>query len=479
MSEHLTSMKKNDLYILIETLHPTEKKVFKEKYAAKADANFMRLFNAIAAGEVKNDTGAKIKFKNEKFTGHLGKAKSYLYEAILCSLCEQLQPQYARLQIWRKLELAETLYSRKMTEQAVDLLLEALKEAQQYEEFESEEFVLWLLANMAPKLHLSQRFLNNAVAAREKVSDYRVFCKFFLEVHEAYLQRGKKDAADLKVFSESPLLSKKQKTGTARSCIMKEATQSLLQTVSFNYNEASESNFRIVQLSKPLASVSSGSEIGYINSIFNAVLSMQSCGEPATDLMNELEQFNPVSKWAISHRFICLTRLRLNAYLSGKGGGEGKRLLKLIEGQMPQHVGGFNEPELIKLHISIAALCLKEKEYHRALDYLLLFNRSKIAREKMPVIYRVAMVYQLIANYQLENFEWLAGALRNYKYYQQTNSSFYIIEKHTLEFLSKAIHLTTARQRTEAKKLYEKNLLAFAGAQNSGLAYLRHIDWMG
>ena len=476
-SEHLTHVKKDDLYYLIASLSPAEKKVFKEKYAAKGEANFIRLFDAVAAGEVKNDADAKKKFATENFVNHLGKAKAYLYEAILNSLHEQLQPHFARLRILQHIAYAETLYSRKLNVQAEDILLNALEESQQAEEFELEQFIIWQLAGVNSKLQ-QQTALNNALVSEEKINEYREYNKLFLAAHDVYLQRGKKDAPPLDDFGSHPLLNKKQTFKSKKAERTLEITKSLLNTVSRNYKDAHQSNLHIVELLQPMAKTSAQSEVAYINAVFNAALSKQGLEEDSAGLINLLEDFQPVGKWAASHRFVCLLRLKAGAYALGKRNGEGKKLMKLIEEELPLHKTELNEAELIKLHISVAGLYMKERDYNRSLDYLLLISHSKIAAENRPVIYRVAMLYQLIAHYELENFDWLGTTLRNYKYFQKANDSFYLIEKHTLDFLNKALRLSTKKERDEAKKIYERDLLHAAQSQLSGLAYLFNIDWV-
>ncbi len=79
-------MRKQDIYRLIDSLSAVEKKVFKEKYASSSDGNFVRLFDAIATGEVRDDDGARAKFAGENFLKHLHKTKAYLYEALLETL---------------------------------------------------------------------------------------------------------------------------------------------------------------------------------------------------------------------------------------------------------------------------------------------------------------------------------------------------------------------------------------------------------
>lgn len=472
-------MKKDDLYVLINTLTATEKKLFKEKYAAKADTNFVRLFDAIAKGEIKNDADAKKYFSGENLTINFSNTKSYLYNALLAILHEQLQPKYARLRILQQIEYAETLLSRKLSQQAEDLLLAALAEAQETEEFELEQLIIWNLVNILATLQHGQQYLQIAKKIDEKVQEDKQLKVLFYEAHHLYLQRGKKEASNILAFSKHPLLNAQKKYISKKAQASAETLKSLLYTVERNYAVALKSNLRLVELKQPISHAYVLSEIGYINALYNAGLTATSAGKSMDAILRQLEMFEPISKWASSNQFVCLLRLKLNNYITGNRNAEGKKLLKWIETELPLHQNELNEAELIKLHISIAGLCLKEQEYNRALDYLLLFSQSKIAKENRPVIYRVAMLYQLIAHYEMKNFEWLATTLRNYKYFQQTNDSFYLIEKHTFEFLNKAVRLPDDKTRKAAKAEFENELKQAATKEHkSGMAYLENVGWV-
>lgn len=472
-------MKNNDLYDLIKTLTASEKKVFKEKYSGKEDGNFVRLFNAIVTGETLNDAQVKKKFAKEIFIKHLHKTKSYLYHAILETLHAHIQDSYSRLQIFHQLELAETLFSRKLLPQAEEALEEALKAAQETEEVDLEQFIRAQLIGLNTVLQRSQKELKAVPIYQKKAQQFTSYQMLFFTVFDSYTERGKKGGDTLELHRTNPLVTNPPKFLSKGAERYFEITQSLLFTEARNYHSANISNSKLADLTEPLAFVSPRSETAYVNALFNAALSMQGIEKDNSKIIQRLEKFEPIGRWAQSHRFVCLLRLKLSRYASGKRTAEGKKLLTWIEGELPQHNSELTEPELVKLHITIAGLCLKELEYSRTLDYLLLINHSKAARENRPVIYRVAMLYQLIAHYEMGNFDWLSTTLRNYKYFQKTNDSFYLIEKHTLSFLNKALQLSNKNERNEAKKKFEKELYKAAGKeQKTGMAYLENIDWV-
>jgi hypothetical protein len=427
-------MKKDDLYELVKTLSSSEKKVFKEKYAVKGESNFIRLFDAISAGDVTNDADAKKKFAKENFVQHLGKTKSYLYEVILSSLHEQIQPHYTRLRILQQIEFAETLLNRKLFSQAQDMLQVSLQMAKEAEEIELEQFLWSSLLLLTSHLHNSTDIYNNASAFQGKIRQCMDYGLFYFQLHNDYSSRGKKGTKDLNDYAQHPLLQKKSALLSSRALRTYEIIQSLLSTVQRDFAKAWKHNMHVVQLVKKVSKSTVLNETSYINALFNAILSRQSLGHDAKEIIEQLEAFEPIGRWAKSQRFLCLLRSKLYAYIIQERNAQGKELAHWVEKELPLYKHELNEQELVKAHMSIAGLYMKDKNFTRALDYLLLINHSKIARENRPIIYRVAWLYQLIANYELKDFGWLNSTLRNHKYFQKTNDTFYMIEEMVHEF---------------------------------------------
>lgn len=473
-------MKKYDLYELIRTLSSSEKKLFKEKYAGKEDGNFIRLFDVIASGKADCDEQVKKLFAAEKFVSHLHKTKAYLYEAILGLLYGQLQPHFVRLRILQKIEFVEVLFSRKLISQAEDVAMAALAEAQAYDELELEHYVRNQLNAINAILHRDFTPVNHEAEFREKMQDVLNRNKLFFEINRDYHTRGKKDSKDLSVYRKHTLLAPNQAFLSKRAEQNYETSMSLLNTVDRNYTAALENNLHLLNIRRKAPAISPSTEIGYINTLFNTILAMTSSGKDVNGLIAELEKFQPVTILGQSQKFVCLLRSKLSSYTSKPRSAEGKKLMSWIEKELSKHKNGLNEIERLKIYIGIAGLYMKEKEYNKALDYLPPINHSKTAQESRPVIGRVAILYLFIAHYELGNYELLGNTLRNYKYFQQTSGSFYLIEHKTLEFLKEAIRLASKKERDALKEQFAKNIRKAAEKENnSGIAYLENIDWLG
>ncbi len=472
-------MKKNDLYELVASLNAQEKKLFSERHGKRQDENYVRLFNAIANGKVNNDADAKKEFAGQTFINHLGKTKAYLYEALLDTLQLPVKNYYTRLRIFDKLQQAEILLSRKLLQQAEDRLKDALELAGTTNEIELEMLAANELSVLYSQTH---RSIENNIAietTHEKMVEYIQYHKLFREVFNAYTLRGSKNSKGLDDYKNHPLLKPGLKPAGSRALRTQEVTRGLIETVARNYKEAQNINFRLLEIHRHGGDVSVRADVGYINILFNTISTLSGSSRKKTDLIKELEKYEPVSRYGAVQKFVCLARARLAYYLEGNATPQGKQLVQWIERELKEHQSRLNEIDLVKLHFSTAALYLKEKEYAKAQKRLLPVINSKEAMGKRTVIFRVAMLYQLIAEYEQLNFEWLGNRLRNYNYFQKTNDAFYLIEKQTLAFLNRAILLPDKKSRAELKKQYEQELLQSASKELlSGLTYLQNIDWI-
>lgn len=472
-------MRKQDIYQLIGSLSATEKKVFKEKYAGKGELNFIRLFDCIAKGEACNDEEVREVFAGGNFLKHLHKTKAYLYDALLDTLLTPLNESYQRLQIFRKLQFAEVLQSRKLMEQAEATLLDALEMAKETDELELELFILNELLVLQSFLHKKQTYLTDLNDAQQKIAEYIKYRDFFVAVLDAYNNRGKKSEKSAEQFSNHPFLTSAPEFKAARGKRVFEAAKGLVYTVQKKYDIALQSNYSVVGLLKGGAHASSSRELGFINSVFNIYLAQRDLHISYAEPLKMLEDFKPHSRLAKSQRFVCLSRIKLQNYLDEKESGKHSALVDWVVKELKENASLLNELDLVKLWFALASVLLKAKDYNNALDYLFQINNSKEAKENRTIIYRVTQLYQLIAYYELGEFERLANALRNYKYYQKTDDSFYLIEKETAAFLGKVLNVPDKKQRGKLKEEFAAQL--YDSAKNdlrAGLAYLESISWV-
>lgn len=439
----------------------------------------MRLFDAIAGGEATDDEEVREKFKSENFVNHLHKTKAYLYEALLETLLNPLQSNFIRLQILKKLEFAEVLLSRKMIEQAEEQLLEAYAMAVENGEVELELLLCNELSVIQIHIHKSQIHIEKLYGAHSKMEEYLAHNKLYVSLIDAYSKRGKPGAVPVEQLANDPLFTSKAEPESIKARRIKEVCRSLIYTVQKEYELALKSNYKILSLTTGLEQLSPLREIGCINAIFNICHTRQSQKLAFDEEMKMLEDFKPYSLWGKSHRFICLSRIKLLEKLGKEKVTDSAQLVEWTINGIKENEPFLSEVDLVKIWFSLASLLLKEKRYDHALDFLYKINNSKEAKEKRTIIYRGTQLYQLIAYYEMGDLDRLSGMLRNYKYYQKKDDSFYLIEKEVAGFLTKAMSIADKKEKQLLKDDFARNLYEnHATHLRSGLAYLENISWI-
>ena len=113
-----------DLFILIKSLTPQEKKYFKQLsrvYSDDRENSYELLFDAIEAQQEYDEAEIKQKFKGYGFINQLSVAKNYLYDKILDALYNQHSEVDDMLQIERMIGRVEILMRRNLMKQALQL----------------------------------------------------------------------------------------------------------------------------------------------------------------------------------------------------------------------------------------------------------------------------------------------------------------------------------------------------------------------
>lgn len=439
----------------------------------------MRLFEAIATGEASDDEQVREKFKSENFINHLHKTKGYLYEALLETLLNPLQSNYIRLQILKKLEFAEVLVSRKMMDQAEEQLLEAYDMAVENGEVELELLLCTELSSLQFHLHNSQTYIDKLYSAHLKMEEYLAHNKFYVRLIDAYSKRGKPGAVSAEQLVTDPLFTSAAEPESIKARRIKEVCRSLIYTVQKEYDLALKSNYKILSLTEGLERLSPLREIGFINAVFNICHARQGQKLAFDKEMKMLEDFKPYSLWGKSHHFICLSRVKLLEKLGKEKVADSTQLVEWTINGIKENESILNEVDLVKIWFPLASLLLKEKKYDQALDFLYKINNSKEAKEKRTIIYRGTQLYQLIAYYEMGDLDRLSGMLRNYKYYQKKDDSFYLIEKEVAGFLTEAMSIADKKEKQLLKAEFTRHLYEnHATHLRSGLAYLENISWI-
>ncbi len=123
-----------DLFQLIKSLSPQEKKYFKQQsrvYAVERENSYEILFDAIDEQEAYDEEALKKKFKGHAFVNQLSVAKNYLYDKILDALHSQHADEDDMLNIERMIGRTEILMRRNLMKLALQQYEKTLAKMQE------------------------------------------------------------------------------------------------------------------------------------------------------------------------------------------------------------------------------------------------------------------------------------------------------------------------------------------------------------
>lgn len=126
--------KKDELHLLIRSLTRSEKRYVRLFAPHKSEeANYMKLFDAIEAQDVYDETLIKQKFKNEKFTKQLHVTKKYLRDLVLAALRNFHAASSKSAELKQVLQNVELLFSKELYSLCSGELKRAWRLADKYE----------------------------------------------------------------------------------------------------------------------------------------------------------------------------------------------------------------------------------------------------------------------------------------------------------------------------------------------------------
>lgn len=447
------------LHELVSNMSMAERSYFK-RYAAKLGdggaANYIQLFDAIAAQKQYDEAAIKKKFAGQKFTKQLSVAKTYLYKTVLKALRNFYEEADVQSQLKNMLLELSVLMDKGIYVQARKVIAKGLALSTQFEMLgDKNEFLtaeLYLLMNNYEQ-GLKDRAVDVVMEEHRRLSaqirnlaDYEYLYQKQHRLNKAIYQlRDKKDLQEYNAIFSHPLLSN--------------PTQAISKRALYNFHFIRALHFSVtdnradfLDETKQLVKVCTTAK--YFNA-FDLRSSMN-----ALNLLLEAAYFN--GEWAIMNKalkqlkdlkvrserdkialFIYYSRFALIYYDQQKNT---KEKLKLIsdarnafakyEQKIPYHVR-------ISTMVTYCSALLEMGAYNEALDWVELYRQGKkedVARFDSQAM---LLMMQLIAHYELGNLLLVKNIVPNIarfikKVGQQSN-----FEKVMLSFFNK---LTSSKQ---------------------------------
>lgn len=124
----------DDLFQLIHSLHPSEKRAFKllsARHSRAGGNNYLLLFDAIAAQAEYDEAALREAFAGKAFLNNLSEAKAYLYRTVLRCLRFTKGPESPETELREILDHLEILHAKGLNEQAERQVKMGLEKARQ------------------------------------------------------------------------------------------------------------------------------------------------------------------------------------------------------------------------------------------------------------------------------------------------------------------------------------------------------------
>jgi len=120
----------NDLFRLIKSLSPSEKRFFKiysSRHVIGEENNYVKLFDIIDKQKQYDEAEIRKHFNNNPFVKYLSKSKAYLHQLILKSLTSYYSQITIDAKLKEQLRQVEILYHKALYDQCIKLLRKVKK----------------------------------------------------------------------------------------------------------------------------------------------------------------------------------------------------------------------------------------------------------------------------------------------------------------------------------------------------------------
>lgn len=489
-------MKKRDLFTLVHSLSPSEKKFFRE-YAgrsAHAETNYLRIFDAVAAQTQFDDDFLKQQFQNEKFITNFHVAKSYLFELILESLAH-MDIHRSNITRYRSLmNEALLLFNKNLFELALDRSEKAGEICNRMD---------WPLLKMENIL-LRLRILNR--------KDLVYAGKYFTEVcYPEMKQLNESVSQQLEIkFLHKKISYAANASGRFRTRAEEEIVNGLMEHELLLNPDQLESFDTILAyysimayfywLKNDFPNAFEFEEKKWI--LFNnfperirenvqdsATILYNLCqisyarfwDEKAERFLKSLENLPTLTREDrifVRNKYVRAGFVQLRMADKAKQPVLTTRLESLLIELKPL-LPNLEKTERFRSLYETVVVLMRFEKYSEAIDYIQVFVQEDDVEDLRPIHYPFVRIFNLICQFELGHYDILLNLINNASYALKKKNKLYRIEQLFLKFFKK---LVVAPDRLSRKLLIQemsKDLKSMGEDpfEKTGLEFLKHVLW--
>jgi hypothetical protein len=467
---------KDDLFELIKSLSPNEKRYFKIN-SFSHDTNHMRLFEEIDSQTIYDEASIKEKFKNDNFVKQLTFTKNYLYNEIINSLVEYRRSSSSETELLTLVLRLRALFKKGLFKQYFKQLEFAKKKAWQYEKF----YILLEILRMSRLIMDTKKFRIQSPEKLYKEEEYIIkrirnlssYSKLFNKAVRLKRQIGisPRDINNRKVndLLDEPLLKDFNKALSTQAqeyfYHIKQVLYSIRGDVQ-NQREASIKRLEIIENNpKPFMDDIINVQKEALYTLIEISISLND----KASFEKYMTKYFMLSKSRLSRidYFVLELYMRLVYMISSQDFTDGEKIVSGVENYLIKYKDKLNrDTELESIFLIIKYYFLLGK-YDKALNYINRLLSHPVLKYRRD-IYIYTRIINIPVHYELGNFtlvEYLIGSLKKTL---KNEKDIYDSEILALDILSRILE----RSKTTLIKLPRNT-----GTSSNSLYYFDILDW--
>lgn len=484
----------DDLFQLIKSLEPSEKryfKVFATMHIKGSDNNkYVMLFDAIDNQQEYNETEIRKQFQKEKFLNQLHVAKNYLYNTILKSLRLYHSEKSKLNELIDILRDVQILYEKSLFKQCRKLLDKAKKIAYTYEKHSQILAVLdWekILARTSSYADIEEKglleFYNEHYETTEKLNNINEYWKLTMKSFLLRKKQGEiRDKTELKKFNQiinHPLLKSEDKATTFLSKTFYHNIKGLYYLTNKDYKNLLIQCLKLVELleANPLLM----KEDNYIASLYNLLLVQIELKkyDDALATIKKLRNLETKSPTMQARIFVTSYDTELNLYLRTGDFDKGILLIREIEEGLKKFKDKVNKESEVLFAYNIAYLLFGIMDYENSLKWInkIINDRELNIREDIQCF---ARILNLLVHYELGNYDLIEYIMKSTRRYLSNKNKLNKFELITLSYIRKLINGKTKDDKIFIFKEWKKELNKISDdiLEIKAFEYFDFISWI-
>lgn len=462
----------DDLFQLIKSLEPSEKryfKVFTTMHIKGSDNNkYAKLFDAIDSQTTYNEDEIRKQFQKEQFLNQLHVAKNYLYNTILKSLRLYHSEKSKVNELIDILRDVQLLYEKSLFKQCRKLLDKAKKIAYTYEKHSQILAVLdWekILARTSSYAHIDEKelieFYNEHYETTEKLNNINEYWKLTMKSFLLRKKQGEiRDKKELKKFNEiinDPLLKSEDRAKTFLSKTFYHNIKGLYYLTNKDYKNLLVHCLKLVELleANPLL-MKEDNYIASLNNLLIVQIELKKYNDALVTIkkLRNLETKSPTMQARI---FVTSYDTELNLYLRTGEFEKGITLVDEVESGLKKFKNRINKESEVLFNFNISYLYFGLEEYENSLKRIneIINDKELNIREDIQCF---ARILNLLVHYELRNFDLIEYIMKSTRRYLSNKNKLNKFELITLSYIRKLINAKTGDDRNFIFREWKKEL---------------------